>query len=66
MTLVGDSPFWVSHPFLYDDFFEAVVWAMILFERVTDTRDVRVVTLDQLSDADVTSAADPKLGDDAH
>ena len=61
MTLVGDSPLWVSHPFAYDDFFEAIVWGMILSDRVTDTRDVRVVTLDQLHDAEIqqASAEDP-------
>lgn len=53
MTLVGDSPRWVSHPFPYDDFFEAVVWAMILSDRVTDTREVRVMRLDQLHDAEI-------------
>lgn len=66
MTQVGNSPLWLSDPFLYDDFFEAVVWAMMLFERVTDIRKVRVVTLDQVNDAEMTRASDPKPGDDAH
>lgn len=65
MTLVGDSPLWVSHPFAYDDFFEAVVWAMILSDRVTDTREVRVVTLDQLHDAEIQRSPQ-EHGDDAN
>ena len=35
-----------NDPFFYDDLFEAVVWAMMLFDRVSDIRKVRVVTLD--------------------
>jgi len=66
MTQVGVSPLWLTDPFLYDDYFEAVVWAMMLFERVTDIRKVRVVTLDQVNDAEMTRASHPKLGDDAH
>lgn len=66
MTQVGNSPFWLTDPFFYDDFFEAVVWAMMLFERVTDVRNVRVVTLDQVNDAEMTRASDPRPGDDAH
>ena len=66
MTQVGTSPLWVSDPFAYDDYFEAVVWAMMLFERVTDIRQVKVVTLDQINDAEMTRASKPEPGDDAH
>jgi hypothetical protein len=62
MVLAGDSSFWVSHPFPYDDFLEAVVWAMILYDRVTDTRDVRVVTLDQLHNAEFQRAPQEDQG----
>ena len=65
MTQVGVSALWRTDPFLYDDYFEAVVWAMMLFERVTDIRRVRVVILDQVNDAEMPRASNPKLGDDA-
>ncbi len=58
IVMYGDSPLWVKHPFPYDDYFEAVVWAMILSERVTDTNSVRVVTLDQLLDIDQKEVED--------
>jgi len=60
VALIGDSPLWRRHPAPYDDFVEAVVWAMIMADPVTDTREVRVVTLNQLHDADKKEAADRK------
>lgn len=50
LVLVEGSPLWVRHPFPYEDYFEAVVWAMVLSERVTGTIDVKVVTEDKVDD----------------
>lgn len=52
MTLVGEAQVWRRHPFPYDDFLDAVVWAMALSDPVADTVDVRVVTLQQLERAE--------------
>lgn len=60
LARAGDSPLWRRHVFPHNDFIDAVVWAMMLAAPVTDTREVRVVTLDQLHDADMKEAADRK------
>ncbi len=50
LVLVEGSPLWVRHPFPYEDYFEAVVWAMVLSERVTGTVDVKVVIESRVDD----------------
>ncbi len=54
------EPKWIQIPATYDDYFEAVVWAMVTLERWTAAEDVRVVpvTSDELAGgADVTEPA---------
>lgn len=47
LTLHEGSPRWSMHPFVYDDYFQAVVWAMILSDKATGARAVRVLTAEQ-------------------
>ena len=49
-------PLWVRHPFRYEDYFEAVVWAMVLSERVTGATEIKVFPLSQL-EAEVAGVA---------
>lgn len=64
LALLGDSPTWRKHPWLYSDYFEAVVWAMIMSDPVTDAREVRVVKLGH-NEGDVTSAPNPQRWEDS-
>ena len=57
MSRVGASPVWIRHPFQYEDFFEAVVWAMMLSDRVADTREVKVVKIKEFNDAQANDAS---------
>ncbi|HEX4402825.1 MAG TPA: DUF3846 domain-containing protein [Galbitalea sp.] len=50
LTLYEDSPRWMMHPFVYDDYFQAVIWAMELSDRATGARAVRVLTEEQFLD----------------
>jgi len=57
---VVDDPTWHRNRATYDDYFEALIWAMVMLERVTDAEDVRVVpvTSEALAGgADVTEPA---------
>jgi hypothetical protein len=58
VTLVEGSPFWLKHPFAYEDYFDAAVWAMMLSDAATGTRAVRIITMDQLHDMDMKEVAD--------
>ncbi|TYL51179.1 DUF3846 domain-containing protein [Agromyces mariniharenae] len=52
---VGD-PKWYSNQVTYDDYFEALVWAMVTLERWSAAEDVRIVPV---SADEVTMEAEP-------
>ncbi|WP_205781387.1 DUF3846 domain-containing protein [Planctomonas deserti] len=57
---VVDDPTWYRNQATYDDYFEALVWAMVTLERWTTAEDVRVVpvTSEELAGgADLTEPA---------
>ncbi len=45
---VQGKPHHARHPFPYDDYFEAVVWAMILVEQLAGNESVKVVALERV------------------
>lgn len=47
ITLYEGSPRWVPHPFAYENYFDAVIWAMELSDQATGARGVRVLSLTQ-------------------
>lgn len=44
---VHGDPTWYGNQATYDDYFEALIWAMVILERWTQTEDVRVVPVDR-------------------
>jgi len=52
------EPDWVQIPATYDDYFEAVVWAMVTLERWTDAEDVRVVPVPPHAGEELAGGAD--------
>lgn len=37
---------WRASPVTYPDYWEAIIWAMVLLERLDDVEEVRVVPID--------------------